>query len=271
MHPRPLQLAYSSHCFSDETRAAALADGGDHAAKWVEIFVEREDLGDTESIRGALAKSGASVWSLHAPFGDRCDLSSCDPAVRSDALSSHRQAAAMAVELGAQILVAHGGAEPVGSDERAARLAYARESVTAVAAECRALGLRLAIEFLPRSCPGNKPEELFCLLQDSGEVAGICLDVNHANLGQDLVANVETLGKRIYSVHMSDDDGIDERHWMPGQGIIDWQSLVAALLRVGYAGPFMYESSKHREGIEVTPALLSENYRRLIAPCLEKE
>ncbi|MHB0876030.1 MAG: sugar phosphate isomerase/epimerase family protein [Anaerolineae bacterium] len=271
MQPKPLELAYSSACFPADTRLSALADGGETAAHWIEVWVERSELGDTGAVRAALAQSGTAVWSVHAPFGGACDLSALDAAVRQGALASHRQAAAMAVELGAGTLIAHGGAEPVLDGERNERLAYARESVMALAADCRAFGLRLAVEFLPRSCPGHDPRELAYLLDDCGESAGVCLDVNHANLGQDLVANVHALGSRIISVHVSDNDGEDERHWLPGQGIIDWAALVAALRRVGYAGPFLYESGHHRDGVVVTPAMLSGNYRRLIAPMLAEE
>ena len=49
------------------------------------------------------------------------------------------------------------------------------------------------------------------------------------------------LGRRILTVHISDYDFIDERHWLPGEGKNDWNAILAALQAVGYAGPFMYE------------------------------
>ena len=38
-------------------------------------------------------------------------------------------------------------------------------------------------------------------------------------------------------------DGVDERHWMPGKGIVDWNDVIAALVEVGYEGPFTFELS----------------------------
>ena len=34
---------------------------------------------------------------------------------------------------------------------------------------------------------------------------------------------------------------MDERHWMPGQGIVEWPKVIDILTRSGYDGPFMYE------------------------------
>jgi sugar phosphate isomerase/epimerase len=51
------------------------------------------------------------------------------------------------------------------------------------------------------------------------------------------------VGEKIVTLHVSDYDGIDERHWLPGEGCIDWQALRAALCEVGYDGVWMYELS----------------------------
>ena len=128
------------------------------------------------------------------------------------------------------------------------------------------------MEFLPRTCPGNCVDELFDFLDGiSGDVAGVCLDVNHANLGQDILANIGRLGERIISLHISDNDAIDERHWLPGQGALDWPAIVVALRGCGYRGPFLYESARDRAGGVVTAQVIRENYERLVRPLLAKE
>jgi hexosaminidase len=52
------------------------------------------------------------------------------------------------------------------------------------------------------------------------------------------------MGSRLKSVHIADGDGEDERHYFPcsGQGKNDWIAILAALDKVGYKGPFMFES-----------------------------
>ena len=77
---------------------------------------------------------------------------------------------------------------------------------------------------------------------------GICMDVNHASpRTADVPAIINRLAPRINSFHISDTDGIDECHWFPGQGIVDWPAcmreiksmdrdvlLILEVLRMGF-------------------------------------
>ena len=57
-------------------------------------------------------------------------------------------------------------------------------------------------------------------------------------------ADLGKLGGRIFTVHMSDNDGTDEKHWMPGTGIIRWSAVIERLAAAGYEGPFVFEVRK---------------------------
>ena len=52
---------------------------------------------------------------------------------------------------------------------------------------------------------------------------------------------VKALGNKIVTLHVSDFDMVNERHWRPGEGKNDWKSILGALKEVGYAGPWLYE------------------------------
>jgi len=52
---------------------------------------------------------------------------------------------------------------------------------------------------------------------------------------------VKKLADKIITVHVSDYDFINERHWLPGEGKVDWNALYEALKAVNYSGPWMYE------------------------------
>jgi hypothetical protein len=42
------------------------------------------------------------------------------------------------------------------------------------------------------------------------------IDINHLNLRErDIAAAVRQLGSRLLTTHCSDNDGLDERHWLP--------------------------------------------------------
>ena len=46
---------------------------------------------------------------------------------------------------------------------------------------------------------------------------------------------------RLISLHISDYDFINERHWLPGEGKLDWQAILNAFKNIGYNGVWLYE------------------------------
>ena len=57
---------------------------------------------------------------------------------------------------------------------------------------------------------------------------------------------IRKIGKKIATTHISDRDDINERHWLPGEGIVDWISVMDALGEVGYEGNWIYETGLSR-------------------------
>jgi len=85
--------------------------------------------------------------------------------------------------------------------------------------------------------------------------------VNHA-MGdyRALPDMVRTLGPRLMTTHLSDYDGVDEKHWMPGRGIINWAQLMTALADIDYQGPFNYESQIEGDTPQERVRSLEQNY-----------
>lgn len=55
------------------------------------------------------------------------------------------------------------------------------------------------------------------------------------------IAFAESLKDSIITVHVSDYDFVNERHWLPGEGKIDWVKMADVFDRIGYNGVWMYE------------------------------
>lgn len=99
----------------------------------------------------------------------------------------------------------------------------------------------LCIETLPRTCLLNTSEEANAIIDSLAlPNVGLCADVNHF-LKEKSEDAVLSMGARIKTTHISDHDYVDERHWLPGQGTIDWMKLIGALEAIGYNGVFNYE------------------------------
>jgi sugar phosphate isomerase/epimerase len=103
----------------------------------------------------------------------------------------------------------------------------------------RRYGAVIAVEDLPRTCLGNTAAEIAELISVHPDLR-VCFDTNHL-LTEDAADFVRALGDKIITTHVSDYDFLNERHWLPGEGKLDWQSIVNALREVNYSGTWLYE------------------------------
>jgi sugar phosphate isomerase/epimerase len=194
-------------------------------------------------LRRLLEDTGLVVNSIHSPFQPDYDLSSRSDTARRASVDSAILCLERAAEIGAHCVVQHPSTEPIAADEREIRYHRAVESLR-VLSDRLPDGVLLAIEHLPRTCLGHSCEETLSLLDAMGNArCGVCLDVNHANLTEDLAEATLKYGKALFTTHISDNDGKEEKHWEPGRGVIHWAGWVDALDTVGYTGPLLLELS----------------------------
>jgi len=219
----------------------------------------------TESVCKKLNPTSVNINSIHAPFSNEVDISRLDNGGQEFALQEIGKAIAAAEKLGADIVVLHGSAEPIEAGERTQRIAQSKSSLSILGERAQEAGVRLALEMLPRTCLGNTTDELQVLLADvPPEQAGVCLDANHLANPSELPATVKQLGKRIITLHISDYDGIDERHWMPFSGVVDWGAFANALRDIQYSGGFIYEATLEGDTMEERLENVFDNFQRIL-------
>jgi sugar phosphate isomerase/epimerase len=216
----------------------------------VEFGVGRADAPEAAAGAGKLAvqvhewakDAGVEIWSVHIPFAKDLDISNADEQERRQVLQRITRVLDAYAPLRAKKLVIHGSYEiskPIPSGERQARIAASRKSLAVLAAKAKTMDAQLALECLPRSCLGNTSQEIQTLA-DGIPSLGICLDTNHLlqEKNEDFIAKI---GRRIVTLHVSDYDRTDEKHWLPGQGVNNWNAIVEALQDADYRGPFLFE------------------------------
>ena len=185
--------------------------------------------------------AGVAIRSFHLPFytDETVDPASLDPAVRRRTAEIHKHYLEVAADMGARFAVVHACLEPVADADRAERLARSKESMAALAEAGAAAGLTVCVENLPRSCLGNTSAELAEIVAADPRLR-VCFDTNHLLLEShaDFLARV---GALVATTHVSDYDFVNERHWLPGEGKIDWNALADGLDAIGYADAFNYE------------------------------
>lgn len=181
------------------------------------------------------------LWSLHLPFSSRnnIDISSEDPSVRAKTVALHKELIEKAAAIGIQKFILHPSGEPITDARRGERMKNSMENLDILADFAHKHQAVIAVEDLPRTCLGNTAEEMLQLLSANDKLR-VCLDSNH--LLTDTNRNfIEKLGDKIVTLHISDYDFTDEKHWLPGEGLVDWQEIYSMLQKAGYQGVWMYE------------------------------
>ena len=232
-----------------------------HDDDYERIFADRKNL-----CRMA-GEHGVFMRSLHLPFGmERINFSAPDAEERKRTLALQLHMIEGAASLGCEVAVLHSGI-PVVQAERPTCMEQAKEALFKLQTAASHLGVTVAVENLLPSCLGRNSAEILDLLSVHPDLRA-CFDANHLfkETHEDFLRAV---GKKLISTHFSDYDFIDERHWLPGEGRIDWPLIMKTLFEVGYEGPILYEANPRITPKTITrrPLTLSdyrENYEALM-------
>lgn len=225
---------------------------------------------DFAAIRRYANASGLRLWSFHLPFMpfETIDISSLNTAVRKSTVAYNAELIRKAAAIGIDKFVIHPSAEPIKNEERADRMQAAMESLATLAHIAASCGGVIAVENLPRTCLGKNSEEILRLLEADGRLR-TCFDTNHL-LSEPIADFIRNVGNKIITTHVSDYDFIDEKHWLPGEGKINWHELYKELTETDYSGVWMYElgfasPSSLSRSRDLQPADFVRNAREIFA------
>lgn len=214
---------------------------------------------DTSKIRKWSSNYGVDVWAFHLPFGHTYyNIASLCKDEREYTVEKQSEILAIASETGAKIAVIHPSGEPITDIDRETSMDFASESLVKLADVAKRNGLILAVENLPRTCLGRDSKEIKKLI-DADSSLRACFDVNHL-LQESHCEFVNNIGDKIVTLHISDYDFNDEKHWIPGFGKIDWQELIELIKNIGYSGPFMNEIACNMNGETIGNYTFAEVY-----------
>lgn len=108
----------------------------------------------------------------------------------------------------------------------------------------RSNGLKLAIESRPTEMISNCDSMIALLAKVDSTNLGAVFDTgHHFAMKEMLPISIWKLGHSLFSVQLSDNDGVIQHHWAPGEGKIDWPSVLKSLLQETYDGYLGIESS----------------------------
>ena len=80
----------------------------------------------------------------------------------------------------------------------------------------------------------------------------VCLDTGHCAVTKNDPADaVRMIGREYLRVlHVHDNDGNGDFHWLPGTGVINWEEFSKALFDIGFEGVFSLETDVKSDGLD---------------------
>ena len=228
---------------------------------------------DWELVKKCICKyPNVKVWSFHIPFGpfSKLNIATRDEQLLNYTMEFYRGCIDRIAELGIKIAVIHPSGEPHSPEDREELLEIAANSLAELATYAEPTGVTIAVEDIPRTCLGNCSSDIKKLIAKHPALR-VCFDTNHL-LDERNVDFVRELGDKIVTLHVSDYDFCNERHWLPYEGKVNWVELVEALENVGYNGVWMYEIGfKAGKNIDRDRDLNFDDFKRNHAACINKQ
>lgn len=178
---------------------------------------------------------GVEIWSIHEPR-TAAAIGSTDAASQRIAVDDLKLTIDLAAQLGAKAIPSHA---LLGNGQAPA---IALDVLAELTPALRATGVQLAIE---NGYAAAAPV-LAAFRQLPADAFGFVLDTGHANMagGHDAIAHIiQTVGQRMISLHLNDNNGKTDSHHPPGgEGCnIDWPAVARLLQSVGYDGCYLWE------------------------------
>jgi sugar phosphate isomerase/epimerase len=189
-------------------------------------------------LSGLAEEHGITINSLHAPYGPKHDISYSDSESRMASVCRIALAMAAAVELDARTVILHLQSWPVETGRQ--DVDSLLRSLEALVESAENMQIRLAAENLPGKVAAEFLRRAFA--EFKSDSFGFCYDSSHDQLGPGQPYEVlEEFADRLFAVHLSDNDGLEDRHWIPFTGIVDWERVCYVLHKARYANPLLLE------------------------------
>lgn len=179
------------------------------------------------------AAAGVSFDGVHAPFSEEWDLL-CDDADFAP-VSSYVHSRLLEIlpdEFGINTYTMHLKNELfTGTQQEADELFMRKIEPLLKIAERKGVVIAIENGFQPVDCPENIGHYIESV---NSPALGICLDVGHLNVfahrnDRKIMEYITPLLQHVVVCHLHDNDGAGDRHWIPGQGTLDWKSCMPHL------------------------------------------
>jgi len=204
---------------------------------------------------------------IHGPFIS-LPLNAADVRIRQVVADRFVQALEFGAELGARHMVVHSPftifGHPLVEHSPINDLQYVLDATHATLERPLALAKETGCTLVIETIHDLNPTPLCALVSSFDEGVQLSMDVGHTLITEQfggMMAHdwVRMVGPLLGHLHLQDGDGVVDRHWLPGQGRLNWWALFEALRR-SPADPVVI--IEVRDGLTAAEWLISRGYVR---------
>jgi sugar phosphate isomerase/epimerase len=228
----------------------AIADAGFTHIHWCHHWNTdfAYDKSEIAQIRTWLKHLHLGLTDLHASAGREKDWTSPREYQRLAGVALVVNRMEMTARLGSDVVILHIPPEPAPGPEGNDFWDHTRRSLDALQKRSAKLGVRIALENGASAESWNSLRRVFSEYGD--DFVGLCYDSGHGNLLPDGLDRLEAVADRLISLHLHDNDGTADHHWLPFMGTVNWLRLMAVIASSSYQKWVSLEVSQPRSGYE---------------------
>ncbi len=218
-----------------DTNIAKIADWGYDG---VELAIRDPKLVDVDELDRVISANGLKVPAIGTgqAWGEEgLSFTNDDPAIRKAAIERIKSHIPLAKHFDAVIILGLiRGITPKGQTHEQS-MGYLVEALQECAAEAASHNVKYALEPINRYETDliHTVDEGLDLIERVGAANfGLLLDTFHMNIEEPVVEeSIRACGERIFHFHVA-----DSNRWYPGEGHLDFKSIISALFATGYQG-----------------------------------
>jgi len=209
-------------------------------------------------------------FSIHTPCFD-LNPASINPRIREEVFEHYRESLDLARKVGANAVVVHLGNRSdmkLRQDESLTWTIQLLKRVLKIAENYRILLLAENTDYGDLSMVKDEEQYRKVIYKFHSPFMKAILDTGHANLnGIPMVRLIKRLGRRLGSLHISDNQGDKDAHLPPGQGSINFKLIFNALDNIQFNGTVILEIYDEASPSEALDQSL--NYIQKLSPSCE--
>jgi len=168
------------------------------------------------------------------------NIGSFNTRIREEAVRQVIEAIHVAADLGMKTVTLHPGfLSPISFPDPHKVVEITKDSVQRIDSSVSGLDIKVGVENMPdmivTTC--RRVQDLLHVIE--GTEIGVCFDVGHANTTGE-IENFLQLTDKFVNVHLHDNDGESDHHMPPGEGTVDFETVLGELSH--YDGTFVLEA-----------------------------